>query len=330
MKQSKRYTALLLAALLIVFSFSGCGKKTGKEATSGNFSGVKILMVMPQIDTFRQAVVEAATAEAEQKGMQLEVVSTTSSDEQVEFMKKGASEGYDIIICNPVDADTTLQLEIAAGDLPIVFTNSCPKESLLEKGKYVYAGSNEEEAGIYQAEYVLDKLGSQNEINVAFIEGSKGHSATLGRTNAAKKVLAESGKKINYVFDDFGNWDQATAKEMFEIFLKTGNTADCVLCNNDAMAIGVIEACAENNIDPKSIMILGVDATADGCEEISDGCMSYTVCQSASGQGKACIDAVSALLSGAELSEVEYATEDGLYVNVPFEPVTKENVKNYQ
>ena len=58
--------------------------------------------------------------------------------------------------------------------------------------------------------------------------------------------------------------------------------------------------------------------------------MSFTVCQSAPGQGRACVEAAKALVSGEDMSKVEYATEDGLYVYVPFEPVTAQNVADYK
>ena len=43
---------------------------------------------------------------------------------------------------------------------------------------------------------------------------------------------------------------------------------DCVICNNDSMALGVMEACKNSGIDCSTLPILGVDATADGCEAI--------------------------------------------------------------
>ena len=112
--------------------------------------------------------------------------------------------------------------------------------------------------------------------------------------------------------------------------MKTGRTVDCIICNNDEMALGVIESCKSNKIDPSSFLILGVDATAGGCEAIENGDMGFTVCQSASGQGKACVDAAMALVEGQDLTKVEYAMDNGIYVYVPFEPVSAQNVTEYK
>ena len=170
--------------------------------------------------------------------------------------------------CSPVDIDTALQLEVAADGIPIIFYNSCPDEEYLEEDKYVFVGSNETDAGQYQGEYILEQFSGKDTINVAIFEGQKLHSATLGRTSALKAALRASGKTINYVFDDYADWDTELAKQQFEIILKTGQEIDVVASNNDSMALGVIQACEEKGISFDDIKIIGIDATADGCKAI--------------------------------------------------------------
>ncbi|MBR1741196.1 MAG: sugar ABC transporter substrate-binding protein [Lachnospiraceae bacterium] len=325
----KKIIALMMVFVLSISMLAGCG---GGNAENETADGVKILLTLSSNDTFRQNLVDAAESTAKSLGAASFDIrdSEGSLENQLSHIREAVSGGYDVILCNPVDIDTTLQLQLEAGELPIVFFNSCPAEERLEKGKYVFAGSNEEDAGKYQAEYILEKYKDKDTLNVAIFEGQKLHPASLGRTNALKSALRKSGKTINFVFDDYADWDTELAAKEFETFLKTGQDVDVVACNNDSMALGVIQVCEEKNLDFKNITILGVDATADGCKAIEDGKMQFTVCQSATGQGEYAVKAAANLAKGKSLKGLNYLSGDEKYVWVPFEKVDSSNVKEYE
>lgn len=317
-----------MVLVLSLSMLSGCG---GGDGTDESADGIKMYMTVSTADAFRQSLMDTAKEKAESMGAELTYEDAENSlENQLAQIEKAVDEGYDVILCNPVDVDTTLQLQVAAQDLPIVFWNSCPDDERLEADKYVFVGSNESDAGQYQAEYVLDKYASQDTINVAVFEGQKLHSATLGRTNQLKKTLNDSGKTINYVFDDNADWDTEMAKQQFEVFLKTGQQVDVVACNNDSMALGIIQACEENNINPSEITIMGVDALEEGCQAIASGKMAFSVYQSAIGQGEYAVMAAARLAKGKSLDGMKYLSDDNKYVWVPFEKVSKDNVSDYQ
>ena len=73
--------------------------------------------------------------------------------------------------------------------------------------------------------------------------------------------------------------------------------------NNDAMALGAIEAMNSVGIDPASVPIVGVDATVDGCQAIKEGTMAMTVFQDAEGQGVAAMKSAQNLVDGKPLNE---------------------------
>lgn len=322
----KKLGILLGLAMSVALAFAGCGGDGGAASNKD----VKILLVLNQMDSFRETLVAAARDTAEAEGVQFEFKDAEGSiEKQVNYLKSAKQEGYNVILCSPVSAETVVELKASAGDIPIVFINSCPDEKQLKEGEYVYAGSDEYVAGQFQAEYVLDKLADRQEINVVLLKGEKAHSATNGRTKGVKQTLESSGKTIHYVFEDYADWDQELAKHLFETFLRTGSPVDCVLCENDSMALGVIEACREADIDLNTLPVLGVDATADGCAAIKSGEMAFTVCQSGTGQGEAAVKAAIRFAKGESLDSLEGVSEDGKYVWVPFEKVDSTNVSQY-
>lgn len=322
----KKLGILFGVMILGMLALAGCGSHSG---TASN-KDVKILLILNQTDSFRETLVAAAKETAEAEGAELVYKDAEGSiEKQVSYLKAAKQEGYNVILCIPISTETVVELKASAGDIPIVFINSCPDEKQLKEGKYIYAGSDEYVAGQFQAEYVLNRLASRQEINVVLIKGEKGHSATNGRTNGIKQTLESSGKTINYVFEDYADWDQGLSRKLFEIFLRTGSPVDCVLCENDSMALGVIDVCKENNIDLSTLPVLGVDATVDGCAAIKSGDMAFTVCQSGSGQGKAAVEAAIRLEHGESVGSLEGASEDEKYVWVPFEKVDSTNVSQY-
>ncbi len=77
------------------------------------------------------------------------------------------------------------------------------------------------------------------------------------------------------------------------------------------------------------MLILGVDASADGCAAIQNGEMAFSVRQNGPGQGKTAVEAALTLISGGSAEKMEGITEDGKYVYVPFEKVDASNAAQY-
>ena len=132
-----------------------------------------------------------------------------------------------------------------------------------------------------------------------------------------------------YQAEDNADWSEETAKEMMGMFLKTGRTVDCVVANNDDMAGGAVTAFEEAGADLDSVLFLGVDASANGCQAIADGRMDFTVYQPMSDQISAAVLAAQRLAEGKPIGDIEGASKDGKYILVPFEKVDASNVKQY-
>ncbi|PXV90332.1 monosaccharide ABC transporter substrate-binding protein (CUT2 family) [Lachnotalea glycerini] len=324
----KRIVTYILAMLLCIVGLAGCSTASNGSASASD----KILFCLSSSsDVFLGTLVNGAQEYANTNQIELTVEDGQSSIEtQVSQIKNAKAQGYTAIICNMIDTDTALQIMAAADGLPIVFINRSPKEKLLKENQYIYVGSDESISGALQAEYLANyfKEKGLTSVNAVLMEGEKGHPGATSRTEAVKAGLKEAGIDVTYVFDDTADWSQDKAKSMFQTFLKTKCDFDCIISNNDTMALGVIEACKEKGIDLTDIPVVGIDGIQDACIAIQNKIMNFTVLQSATGQGKAAIEAAVALSNDKSIDNIEYASENK-YIWVPFEGISSDNVSSY-
>jgi len=306
---------------------TGCGSNS-----SGSSSGTtKVLFIMTDTeDAFRTVLAESVISAADAAGVELDMVETGSDvNAQLDQVRGAKDAGYSAIIQLLANSDTALQMQVASNGLPIVYINVMPDESVLEANQYVYVGSDEEQAGTYQAEYVWNTLGKPSSLNAIILEGEPNHSGTIGRTSAVKNYFKDQGVDANYVFVDYCNWSDEEAQEKLELFFQTGQSVDAVFCNNDTMALGAVEALQAQGIDIDAVPICGVDATVDGCASIVAGEMQFTVLQDALGQAEAAVAACQALVESGDISSVENVSDDLTSIWVPFKAVDAENVADY-
>lgn len=317
--------AVLLLSAACVLLMGGC---QNKDNAGGN---AKIYYSVIESGDYYEGWAEQLKEQAEAGGAGFDTgYAENSVETQVAQVKKASEEGCSVFLCGLVSPDIAAEIKAAAGETPIVFINNAPPDNQLEKERYVYVASDEYMAGQYQAEYILEKFANKEEINVVLLKGPKEASGTTGRTEGLKQTLKSSGKNINYVFEDNANWNEDIAKELTGMFLKTGRQADCVVANNDDMAIGAAAAFEEAGINTDSVLFLGVDASAGGCEAIAAGKMDFTVYQPMSAQIETAVKAALNLAEGKSLEEIEGTSEDGKYILLPFEKVDAGNVSEYQ
>ncbi len=270
------------------------------------------------ISTLEQGILAAAEAAGVTVDSQEANNDTQKQQEQVRTF---ATKGYDVLIVNLVDTSTAETIISEAGDIPIIFVNRRPADSLLVEGQYAYVGSQEWDAGKMQAEFLAEYFaGRTDPINYVLFMGQLGLENTQQRTESVKTELENAGFTLSTVFEDTAEWDRATAMDMMQTFLGTGKTFDCVICNNDEMALGVVEALKAAGVDLSTTPVVGIDATDMACESVKNGEMAMTVFQDAAGQGAACIDFAVKAAKG-ELTE--------LFGWVPFQPVTVDNVDDF-
>lgn len=105
---------------------------------------------------------------------------------------------------------------------------------------------------------------------------------------------------------------------LVENWLTTGTQIDAIICQNDGMALGALEAVkAAGKKD--QIIITGIDAIQDALDSVKAGELDATCFQDAIGQGKGALDMAVRAAKGEKIERN----------NIPFELVTKDNVDGY-
>ncbi len=319
----KKYRMLLAVAVLVSFG-TGCQSKDANRNTQIYYSAI-------EDGDYYEGWASQLQEQAAACGASFDVgYAQNSVETQDAQIKSAVASGCDVFLCGPVSPDTATEIKAAAGNTPIVFINNAPEDKVLEKNRYIYVASDEYMAGQYQAEYILEKFSQKQEINIVVLKGPKDASGAVGRTKGLKQTLKASGKKINYVFEDYADWNNEKAQELMELFLRTGQPVDCVAANNDDMALGGLAAFEQAGFNTDEILFLGVDASAGGCQAIVEGRMDFTVYQPTTAQITSAVEAADRLASGKSIADMEGASEDGKYILIPFEKVDSQNVTQYQ
>lgn len=302
----------------------GCGKPPEAQKT-------RILYTVTDTDdAYRTTLANAIKAEAQAQDVILDIrYAGGSTDAQTDAVLAANREHFDAVIVFPVDPGDVLELEEAAGDMPIVFVNNKPSDDVLSRNHYMYVGSDEASAGEFQARFVWEKLGRPSKLTGLIFKGEPGHSGTMGRTAAVKGFFEQNSVDAEWVYEDYAHWSDTEAADKFTIFLNRDISFDAVFSNNDTMALGVVSVMKERGLDPQEIPVVGVDATVDGCRSIQEGGISFTVFQNGEGQGGNALRLAKQLAETGSADGFEGLDDNGVCVWVPFEPVDASNVDEY-
>lgn len=331
-------TAMLAMTLAGCGSSSSSGEQTSAEGgeTASSGDGYSMTLIMSLRDEFLSTLEAGSKAAAEELGVTLSSQDAQNdTGELIQFIESARNAGDDAVLVNLVDAETAQQCIEAAGDMKVVFVNRVPADtSVLEAGKSAAVVSDENTSGYYQGEFLANYFKEQGKTDIKYLmlKGTLGLVHTEQRSASVLKGLADNGINATEAAAPLvAKYDRATAMDMISPLLTT-TEFDCIIANNDAMALGAVEAMKAQGLDPTSIPIVGIDATVDGVQAIKDGTLAMTVFQDANGQGYGAVKAAANLIEGNPINDgTDYETDEtGNICWVPFEPVTPDNVADYE
>jgi inositol transport system substrate-binding protein len=245
---------------------------------------------------------------------------------QLDQIKNFAASGVQAIIVNPVDTSATQAMSdaAAAANIPLVYVNRQPINVDSMPDNQAFVASNEVDSGTLETKEIcrLLKEAGKTEANVYVMMGELSNQAAVQRTKDIHDVIGgpDCGVKVNIIDEQTANWSRDQAQTMMTNWISAGKPYDAVIANNDEMAIGAIQAMKAANVDMKTMIVGGIDATQDALAAMQAGDLDVTVFQDAAGQGKGALEAAIALAAGKPVEQKVY---------IPFQLVTPANVGDF-
>ena len=258
---------------------------------------------------------------------------------QLEQVDAFIAMGVDGLIVMPVDIGATMVMVDRArdADIPIVFVNRTPPVEVTTSWENtIYVGLPLEDSGEMQAEMVVyhwlngnivDRNGD-GVLQYVTLMGDLGHPDAEARVRGNQRVLDASGIQHEELDRQVANWNTTRARDIAEIWLgRWPDDLDLIISNNDAMALGVIEAVHALGMD---IPVVGINALPEVHQLIIDGVMFGSVLSDPWKQAMAAVDLVLNRINGRDWF---YGNEWGQYydpeessVRILDVVITRENI----
>lgn len=276
----------------------------------------------------------------QEKGIKIKIDIADANENQSiqnDQINKFISLKYDVLCVNMVDrteASTIIDKAIEA-NIPIVFFNREPVEEDMNRWeKMYYVGSDAKKQAVLQGELVIDAfkadpgsidINGDGTIQYVMLEGEIRHQDSMVRTEWSVLTLKNSGLELEKLVGGIANWERTQASALMETWNKTyGDQIELIICNNDDMALGVVDALDRANYSFHNIV--GIDGTPQGINAVKEGKILGTVMSDTTLHAKAIFDIAYALTTGGDVSEV-VLLEDNKYVRIEQKKLTLKDVE---
>lgn len=267
---------------------------------------------------------EAYEAKAKELGINVVTLNAQGAvDKQITNVENLIQQGVDVIHIRPLDPDglTSVIQEAQSAGIPVLvseFDINCDVDCRII--------ATQNMCGEMQAQVLIDKLEADPELvlNVGYLWGSKARGSSVqqryqGFMDSMQEYI-ESGRVV-ILDEEEANFKSDEASRYVEDWLQKYQELNCIVCQNDEMANGAIQALKTHNSDFSNVFVLGINGTDVGKQNIKDGFQIATVdMHEADGAALACTYAVD-LANGKTFDEILDISKD------IFELLTIDNIQ---
>lgn len=264
---------------------------------------------------------EEAQKRAAESGVKFKVDVQSALDEndeqgQLAVVNNMINRKYAVLMLSPLsDGNLVPGVESAnEKNIPVVNVN----DGLIANAPN-FVGPKAIQNGELAAEWIAEKLGGEGQ--VAIVIGMPKAFAARQRTLGFKTWMSENAPNIEIVGEQNADWDRNKAKELAETWIKNFPDLKAIFCNNDGMALGVVEAVEASG---KDILVVGVDGIAEAYDSIRAGKLDATIDSFPFYKSQIAVEIALRILGGQEIPRVIWTPQaliDSTNVDVPAEEI---------
>ena len=322
----RKYCAGLLPVLMATLLLGACGRQAAVPDKvyvgvacyneSDVFIGELLDCLKEQLNELSEEGVETTVTIRDAAGSQ-----RTQNDQ----VKALIDEGSNVLCVNLVDrADPSEIIDLAReNDVPVIFFNREPvAEDMMQWEKLYYVGADAKESAVLEGKILVDAYrkdpasldrNGDGTVSYVLLEGESNHQDSLIRTEWSIQTLKDGGVPLEKITGGIASWERSQASAMMEQWLTDyPDQIELVICNNDDMALGAIDAIERAGILPGTIKLAGIDATPPGVEALKAGKLFGTVEADKEGYANAIFGIAASLSRGLPIDE-SIKLENGKY-----------------
>jgi len=210
------------------------------------------------------------------------------------------NSNYDLIILylsnNREDVVADVINKVKQKNKPLILMNM--PENVVSQvyklyNKVAFVTPDSRKAGVNQGKIITDLWNSNkmdidknndNTLQYVLLQGPTNDPQVVDRSKYAISTINDSGIKTKELAVINAGWDKDIARESIEnLFLKYSDQIEAIISNNDAMAIGAIEALQKYGYNTgdksRNIAVVGIDGLQEAIDLIDKGSMTGTVIQ---------------------------------------------------